>query len=108
MIKIVVSSHIKELFDSIAPQNTENRTVAKSLPAFLKYSVKCLFFKRLCQAVENLKYVLNQAYNALNDASNESNKGMGTTLTFLAFHSNGVLAAHIGDSRIYQIRPHEG
>lgn len=45
----------KELFDSIAPQSTENRTVANSLPAFLKYSVKCLFLKRLCQAVENLK-----------------------------------------------------
>lgn len=57
---------------------------------------------------ECFKYVLNQAYKALDDASNESNKGMGTTLTFLAFHSNGVLAAHIGDSRIYQIRPREG
>ena len=45
----------KELFDSIAPQNAENRTVANSLPLFFKYSVKCLFLKRLCQAVENLK-----------------------------------------------------
>lgn len=57
---------------------------------------------------EDFKYVLNQAYKALDDVSDESNKGMGTTLTFVSFHSNGVLAAHIGDSRIYQIRPGEG
>lgn len=47
---------VKELFDSIAPQNAEIRTVANSLPLFLKYSVKCLFFKRLYQTIENLKY----------------------------------------------------
>lgn len=46
----------KELFDSIAPQITEICTVSKSLPLFLKYSVKCLFLKRLYQTVENLKY----------------------------------------------------
>ncbi len=46
-----------ELFDSIAPQNAENRTVANSLLLFLKYSIKCLFLKWLCQTVENLKYI---------------------------------------------------
>lgn len=56
----------------------------------------------------NFKYVLNEAYRSLDIASDASNIGMGTTLTFLAIHSNGVLAAHIGDSRIYQIRPGEG
>ncbi len=56
----------------------------------------------------DLKRVLGQAYKALDDVSNKSNKGMGTTLTFVIFHSNGILAAHIGDSRIYQIRPGEG
>lgn len=57
---------------------------------------------------EDFRHVLNQAYKALDNVSDESNKGMGTTLTFVNFHSNGVLAAHIGDSRIYQIRPNEG
>ena len=46
-----------EIFDSIAPQNAENRTVANSLLLFLKCSVKCLFLKWLCQTVENLKYI---------------------------------------------------
>lgn len=49
-----------ELFDSIAPQNAENRTVANSLLLFLKCSVKCLFLKWLCQTVENLKYVAGE------------------------------------------------
>lgn len=57
---------------------------------------------------DDFKYVLNQAYQSLDLVSDSSNQGMGTTLTFLALHSNGVLAAHIGDSRIYQIRPGEG
>lgn len=57
---------------------------------------------------DDFRFVINQAYAALDNISDESNKGMGTTLTFLSFHSKGILAAHIGDSRIYQIRPGEG
>lgn len=45
----------KELFDSIAPQIADIRTVAKSLPLFLKYYAKSLFFNRLHQTDENLK-----------------------------------------------------
>lgn len=59
-------------------------------------------------STENFSQLLGLAYDALDEASNPSNKGMGTTLTFLTLHSDGALAAHIGDSRIYQIRPHEG
>lgn len=51
---------------------------------------------------------LSQAYQNLEIITDETNKEMGTTLTFIAFHSKGVFAAHIGDSRIYQIRPGEG
>ena len=47
---------MRELFDSIAPQTAENRTVANPLLLFLKYSAKCLFLKWLCQTAENLKY----------------------------------------------------
>ena len=47
---------LKGLFDSIAPQTAENRTVANPLLLFLKYSAKCLFLKWLCQTAENLKY----------------------------------------------------
>lgn len=57
---------------------------------------------------EDFRIVLSNAYKALDEVSDESNRGMGTTLTFVTIHSDGILAAHIGDSRIYQIRPGEG
>ncbi len=53
--RISLLLQLKELFDSIAPQSAENRTVANSLLLFLKYSAKCLFLKWLCQTVEILK-----------------------------------------------------
>lgn len=52
--------------------------------------------------------VLNKAYEDLDNYSLKSKEGMGTTLTFLTLHAGGAFAAHIGDSRIYQIRPGEG
>ena len=34
----------------------------------------------------------------------QNSKGMGTTLALLQLHKNGAFVAHIGDSRVYQIR----
>lgn len=49
---------------------------------------------------------LDSAYDGLDRKDNpEMERKMGTTLTFLAFCRKGCLVAHIGDSRIYQIRP---
>ena len=49
---------------------------------------------------------LDYAYAGLDSKDNpEAVKKMGTTMTFLIFHDEGVTAAHIGDSRIYQFRP---
>ena len=55
-----------------------------------------------------LKEALNEAYNQLDlhDSPGESRK-MGTTLTWVCFHRGGCTMAHIGDSRIYHIRPSE-
>ena len=36
--------------------------------------------------------------------ANPESMGMATTLTLVHFHENGVTVAHVGDSRIYQIR----
>lgn len=52
--------------------------------------------------------VLDAAYNALDRIANDDNRDMGTTMTFVCFHAGGCTMAHIGDSRIYQIRPEEG
>lgn len=51
---------------------------------------------------------LDAAYSALDAKDTEEVKKMGTTLTFVKFHSGGCFTAHIGDSRIYHIRPSEG
>lgn len=48
---------------------------------------------------------LHLAYKAIDGVGTA---GAATTLTFLCFHSGGAMAAHIGDSRIYHIRPGAG
>ena len=58
---------------------------------------------------EQFDKALFAAYDALDAADDiDDGKKMGTTMTFLLFHANGVSAAHIGDSRIYQLRPASG
>lgn len=57
---------------------------------------------------EDFQKALNLAYSELDKLSNAQNEGMATTLTFVAFHANGCFAAHIGDSRIYHVRPGSG
>lgn len=54
---------------------------------------------------DNFKTALNDAYDALDSQDNGASKKMGTTLAFLKFHSLGCTIAHIGDSRVYHIRP---
>lgn len=49
---------------------------------------------------------LAHAYDALDEAdSGESVRKMATTMTCVVLHRGGALVAHIGDSRIYHIRP---
>lgn len=50
---------------------------------------------------------LSAAYDALDAKDNGEEKKMGTTLTFVKFHEGGCFTAHIGDSRVYHIRPSE-
>ena len=59
-------------------------------------------------SVNDFETVLQYAYKKLGKAEKNENRSMATTLTFLCFHSGGCLAAHIGDSRIYHIRPGYG
>ena len=51
---------------------------------------------------------LSYAYAQLDMKDYGELKKMGTTLTILYLGSNGVIAAHMGDSRIYHIRPGVG
>ena len=48
---------------------------------------------------------ISAAYDSLDACDDGAAKSMGTTLTLVVFHKGGCTAAHIGDSRIYHIRP---
>lgn len=56
---------------------------------------------------KDLATALEIAYNALEKASEQA-RDMATTMALIAFHGSGVLVAHIGDSRIYHVRPGVG
>lgn len=48
---------------------------------------------------------LSYGYDALDRADTGAVRKMGTTMTCLVLHRGGALVSHIGDSRIYHIRP---
>ena len=48
---------------------------------------------------------LAYAYEELDKVDTMAVKKMGTTMTCVVLHKDGALLAHIGDSRIYHIRP---
>ena len=56
---------------------------------------------------DDFEGALSAAFNALDSKDDGAERKMGTTMTFLKLHSEGCFVAHIGDSRIYHIRPSE-
>ena len=54
---------------------------------------------------DDFNEALAKAYDALDEKDTGAEKKMGTTMTFLKLHDNGYFIAHIGDSRVYHIRP---
>ena len=57
---------------------------------------------------DQLREAIEFAYTELDKYADGSPKQMGTTLTLLYIGGSGVTAAHMGDSRIYHIRPGVG
>lgn len=57
---------------------------------------------------EQFHAALNQTYQVLDAADVKQQGKMGTTMTLLCLHKGGALVAHIGDSRIYHLRPKTG
>lgn len=54
---------------------------------------------------EDLNGAIAAAFDALDRKDNGAEKKMGTTMTFLKLHKEGATVAHMGDSRVYHIRP---
>lgn len=79
-----------------------SQSICKSLSSFL------LQHAVASEGLEDklLSEALAYAYEELDKlAIAGDTRQMGTTITLLYFHSNGCTAAHIGDSRIYHLRP---
>jgi protein phosphatase len=55
---------------------------------------------------DQLRDALEYAYQQLDKYADDNPRQMGTTLTLLYIHAQGVTAVHMGDSRIYHIRPY--
>lgn len=56
---------------------------------------------------DDFNQALEVAYEELDKKDTDEVKKMGTTLTFLMLNPGGALVAHIGDSRVYHVRPSE-
>lgn len=54
---------------------------------------------------EDFHNALDAAFEALDIKDSGAEKKMGTTMTLLKLHSKGATIAHMGDSRVYHIRP---
>lgn len=57
---------------------------------------------------DDFAIALASAFDALDKKDTGASKKMGTTMTFLKLHNDGATIAHIGDSRVYHIRPGKG
>lgn len=53
----------------------------------------------------DLEQAIGAGYDYLDKMDTGASKKMGTTMTLLKFYDGGACVAHIGDSRVYQIRP---
>ena len=54
-----------------------------------------------------LQDAIDEVFRRINALDDGSTRQMGTTLTLIALHQGGTTMAHIGDSRIYHLRPSE-
>lgn len=80
-----------------------SKAVCKGLASYLEHFDWADVF-----TTGHLSKALGAAYDALDDAARHGSSDMGTTMTMVCFHQAGCTMAHIGDSRIYQIRPKTG
>lgn len=72
----------------------------------------CAFFQALPVEVEksNLQAALDYAVERLNekDIYGNDERKMGTTVVLAALTESSILVGHVGDSRLYHVRPSEG
>lgn len=79
-----------------------SQLVCDVLSAYIKEHWNVEFF-----SAKLFQNALDEVFCKMDEYDSDSFKKMGTTLTFLCLHQGGAFMAHIGDSRIYHIRPSE-
>ncbi len=80
--------------------NTVCRSMSKAAQQLLE--------KETVVTEDHICQLLDEAYNHLDAADYYMEGKMGTTMTMLCIHRGGCICAHIGDSRIYHLRPSTG
>lgn len=81
-----------------------SQTICQSLVTWFENNIKP--DKPFCD--DQLREAIEFAYTELDKYADDNPRQMGTTLTLLYLGSKGITAAHMGDSRIYHIRPEVG
>ena len=81
-----------------------SQTICQSLVTWFENNIKP--DKPFCD--DQLREAIEFAYTELDKYADDNPRQMGTTLTLLYLDSKGITAAHMGDSRIYHIRPDVG
>ena len=80
-----------------------SQTVCQSLATWFDNNLKHESFSD-----DQLREAIEYAYTELDKYADGNPRQMGTTLTLLYIGSKGITAAHMGDSRVYHIRPEAG
>lgn len=82
-----------------------SKTVCQIIPHVLRRSMS---FNSEDLTDDDLLDCLERAYQELDKATIDNSRKMGTTIALLYIGRKGITALHMGDSRIYHIRPNVG
>lgn len=102
-----VNQRVFILCDGVGGQDygeVASRTVCDTVGDYLEQRYKT------CGDVDtdDINRAIEEAYDALNEKDKDKKSTMATTFTCVCTTKSGVIVAHMGDSRIYQIRPLRG
>lgn len=109
--KVDISQRFFILCDGVGGQDhgeVASRTVCDTVGEYLQRCYTNAFIEGSYVGVDDINLAIEEAYKALDDIDADKESKMATTFTCVCFTINGVIVAHIGDSRIYQVRPRHG
>ncbi len=100
------AQHVFVVCDGVGGQDkgeVASRTVADAIGNYMeKVDLSKPF------TADDFSKVLDHTYTALYRKMRNDTREMATTMTFVCFNSGGAFCAHMGDSRIYHVRPGVG